>query len=1109
MSWPSASRLTDTPNMSKENLNVTSHQRTLGMICGLLAAAFLFFALVGSASAAGPLLRIEVSSAPTVFAPGSNGGTNESGGVPEYVVLLRNVGSEDVTLPYTITDILPPGVVDANTGLQTVTLTPADLVGKNGTDGSKIQAGYTASGRIPVEVNLSEGAVVTDRITVSGGGSPDAEDTTTTTISSTPAPFGIVSTDLNITDPDGSPVTQASSHPDQVTIGLTLPAVDTGAIEGRGLLVGAEGGVRDLTIALPHGLIVDPLATPIRCTEAQLEGTGEIAQSEESCPVASQVGLIDPTTSLAGDNFVGPAMSPLYNMVPPPGVPAEFGFDLEGLQVFLHVEGGVRSGDYTLTAQSRGVLSKRGQPVLGVRTVLWGDPSAEKYDHLRGPCVEKQFFEGTCTTARQSVPLLTTPSSCQSAPTAEFSVDSWGAPERVFRQDAVATDLNGDPTAVTGCNALEFRPGLTARPTTNLADSSSGLGVDLTVPQRNELGTLATPTLRRAEVTLPEGLVVNPSAANGLGDCSSAQIGVDASTGVADGSQPACPSSSRIGTVELETPLLDHVLPGSVYLATPGDNPFHSLLAVYVVVEDPASGVLIKLPGHVLPDPQTGRLTAVFDNNPQLPFSDLKVNFKSGAQGVLRTPAACGKYATTAALTPWSAPESGPPASPSDSFEVTQSPAGGCASSSAGLSSARSFEAGTTNPAAGKYSPFVLNLKREDGTQQFSRLTLSLPQGLLARLAGTSPCSDTALALAAGRSGTEESQSPSCPADSQIGSVEVGAGAGPSPYYTKGKVYLAGPYKSAPLSLAIVTPATAGPFDLGTVVVRAAIEIDPETTKITAVSDPIPQILQGIPLDIRQIRMTIDRPGFTLNPTSCDPMSAGGQVFSPSGGASQLESRFQVGGCSALAFKPRLSLRLKGKVRRTAHPRLIATVRAREGDANIARAQVKLPHAAFLDQGHIKTVCTRVQWAADTCPAGSIYGSVEATTPLLSYPLTGSVYLRSSSHKLPDLVAKLKGPASQPIEIDLDGKTDSVKGALRNTFEAVPDAPVSTFRLELFGGKRGLIEMSNGFCSNRRATVDLDGQNGKVYDTQPVVQAKCPKPKKVSHGHGHAKKRGR
>ena len=399
-----------------------------------------------------------------------------------------------------------------------------------------------------------------------------------------------------------------------------------------------------------------------------------------------------------------------------------------------------------------------------------------------------------------------------------------------------------------------------------------------------------------------------------------------------------------------------------------------------------------------------------------------------------------------------------------------------------------------------------MKLSRQDGSQRIAGIDTLLPPGLSGKLAGIGQCSEAQIAQARARErpnmGILEKQSPSCPASSEVGEVDVAAGAGPSPFHTQGHAYLAGPYKGAPLSLLAIVPAVAGPFDLGAVVSSVALRVDPDTAQIHAVSDPLPQILDGIPLDVRSIAITMGRPQFTLNPTSCDPMQVTGSATSALGQSAALSDPFQVGGCSQLPFKPRLSLALKGGTRRASHPKLIAGLKAKPGEANVAVAQVKLPPSAFLDQAHIRTVCTRVQFAVNACPKGSIYGSASATTPLLSDPLSGNVYLRSSNHKLPDLVVALKGPASLPIEIDLDGKTDSVKGALRNTFEAVPDAPVSSFHLELFGGKRGLVINSRNLCAHTyKAEVNLTGQNGKVFDTEPAVGTDCKGHKRHKRRH--------
>ena len=976
----------------KETLNVFSLYRRSLIFTAMLAGILMLGISPAGANASAAKWRIEVSSQPTRFSPAGG----NSFGLPEYAIVLRNVGDAHAG-SFTVTDNLPAGILDAETGLSTVTLTPNDFQGDPSLNFSELAPNTQISSRIPVEVTgLGSGSFVTNTVTVSGG-APDAEATATTLISSTPAPFELSPIEFGFNNSEGEPVGQAGSHPDQVTLAAEFPTFPTGTGEGRGALAASGGGVHDFKIAFPKGLVINPTASPVRCQASALNSS---TPATDGCPVASQVGMVDVLTTLAGDNFVNPNPTPLYSMIPPPGVPAEFGFNLTGLQVDGFIAGGLRGGDYTLTSESDDIFSRPGNPVIGIRAVLWGNPSSPRYDNLRGPCGELAGFTGPCPTSRLKQPFLTLPSYCGQVPSLELSADSWNSRGAFLSKNVPATAADGEPIQVMGCEALHFSPTLRARPTTEVSESPSGLEVDLGIPQHEELETLATPTLRKAEVTLPEGLVVNPSSANGLAGCSSSQVGVNPNTGVADGAPPTCPDASRIGTAELETPLLEKPLPGSIYIATPNDNPFNSLLAIYIVIDDPSTGVLVKLSGHVIPDPQNGRLTTIFDNNPQLPFSDLKLNFKGGPQGVLRTPATCGSYATTSVLTPWSAPESGPPATPQDDYAISDNcfPA----------ANSPEFEAGTVSPTAGKYTPFNIHLSRKDGTQQFKTLTLTPPPGLTAKLAGTPPCSDEALAAAAGKSGHDEQANPSCPADSQIGDVTVGAGAGPAPYYAKAKAYLAGPYKGAPLSMAIITPAVAGPYDLGTVVTKVALHVNPATTQITADADPIPAILQGIPLDVRSVDVSLDKPGFSRTGTSCDPFSVNGRLVSTLGQSVALKSRYQLANCANLAFKPKLAIRLKGGTKRGQNPALIATLSAKDGEANIASTAVTLPHSAFLDQSHIKTVCTRVQFAAGAgngaeCPAGSIYGEASAKSPLLDYTLTGNAYLRSSSHKLPDL----------------------------------------------------------------------------------------------------------
>jgi hypothetical protein len=623
-----------------------------------------------------------------------------------------------------------------------------------------------------------------------------------------------------------------------------------------------------------------------------------------------------------------------------------------------------------------------------------------------------------------------------------------------------------------------------------------------------------TSDLKKTVVTLPAGLDLNPSAAQGLQACSEAQVGY-----VGPGAMPnptrfdekpvSCPEASRIGTVQIKSPLLEEELEGTVYLAAQEENPFHSLLALYLVVESPRFGLTLKLPGEVKPDPSTGRLTATFDHNPQLPFERLTLHFRGGGpRSTLATPETCGHFETTGSLEPWSAENGEALPIHEAGFDTS----GTCASSDANRPFSPSFVAGTTGTQAGAYAPLVIKLARKDGEQELTHLDFTLPPGLTAKLAGIPYCADSAIGAAKGKTGKTEQADPSCPGASQIGTVDTAAGVGSEPIHVGGKVYLAGPYEGAPLSSVVITPAVAGPFDLGNVVVRAPLFVNPETAQITAKSDEIPHILKGIQLKLRSVEIKVDRQDFSLNPTTCEPMKVGSTMTGLNGGAASPSSRFQVGNCGALAFKPKLKIQLKGATKRTGHPALKAVVTYPQGAgyANIARAQVNLPHGEFLDQGNLNKTCTKPVLIAGSCPTKSVYGKAKAWTPLLDKPLEGPVYLVGGyGYKLPALVAELNGQ----IRVLLVGKVDSgANKGIRNTFEVVPDAPVSRFVLEMKGGKKyGLLENSESLCkapkANRRAIARFTAQNNKVRSFKPVVQNQCKKKhgkNKTKKGHKHS-----
>jgi hypothetical protein len=1047
-----------------------------------------------------PAWRILGVTAPTNLPPATGGGGPGAG---NYVVYVTNVGGASSAGAVELSiGPFPSGITTTGiaTGLPGATPWGAGWSCQPEAAGTEVSCERTApvAARrtaptvvVPLAVAAGAAASSTVQVAVEGGGAlADPSEANRfvapVTVSAAQAPAGIQAFWAGAFDEAGKPATAAGGHPANVATGFLFNTKLSPAGE-----IKPVGDLKDLEVQLPPGFIGNPTITP-RCPQYQLI---PIEPSTSAvCPESAVIGTVQP--SLEKFNAELGNGSSLYNDEPPFGSAAEFTFPIANAQ--SSIVGALRSSeDFGITALAPNA------PVFfwvyGAISSLQGQPAGAG---------GKAFFTNSTDCAEQAAV----------APVVGLAASTWQQPS--------AFDRHSIPQPpVTGCDGLEF--GTPQVPVSfafqpGSSDAATGVGASahlhidqagLTDPSRR-----GTPHLKKSVVALPEGLDLNPAAANGLEACSEAQIGLITTEGAApnrirfDMSEPQCPDGSKIGTAEIETPLLEETLKGTIYLAAQDENPFHSLLALYLVVDNPRFGVVVKLPGEVKVDPQTGQLTASFDDNPQLPFEDLTLHFRGGPEqprSTLATPDVCGKYTTAGEWTPWSAPESGPPAKTEDSFEVTKGVggSGACPATKAARPFDLGFSAGTTDPSAGAHSPFTLRLTRPDGNQELDKVSVVTPPGFAASFKGVGTCSDAAISAAAapGRTGKEELANPSCPASSQIGTTTVAVGVGSSPLSVKtGKAYLTGPYKGAPLSFTFIVPAVAGPFDLGVQVVKTAVYIDSKTARVTAVSDAIPQILKGIPLLVREIRVDIDRPGFTLNPTSCEPMAVLAQVGGASGAVANLSNRFQAANCGALAFHPGLKLQLHGGTKRGKYQRLEATVTYPDGPgyANIARAAVTLPHSEFLAQEHIRTVCTRVQFAAKACPPGSIYGHAEAITPLLDEPLTGPVYLRSSDNPLPDLVAALRGPDSRPIEIELAGRTDSKNGGIRNTFDLVPDAPVTKFTLQLFGGKKSLIVNSRNLCgAKQRATVRLNAQNGLQRNFRPLVRNDC--------GAGHKKKHPR
>jgi hypothetical protein len=1031
-----------------------------------------------------------------------------------YIVRAVNVGAEASDgSAIEFTAELPDGVTALNTvGTNHVTC-PTNVVGQSEihcTGNEVIGHSNFALMVLSVAVAPSAPDSLTAHFQFHGGGSTQTLRTVrVATLATEPPEFGLEAVDFDSANGyDTGLSTQAGGHPILSTTSIEFNTTNSSGLAAFGGAVFPSRNIlwpveapKDVIAHLPPGYLGDPTSVQA-CSQSDLAHSAPSPiEPLPNCLPNAQVGTV---SVLSFGEVFGPV--PLYRLVAPPDVPARFGFNVVGTVVTL--DAAVRSGsDYGLDVIASN--ASEGLAITGTHVTFWGVPSDPIHDPERGCAGQKEPWEvsgGGCPSHDPPTPFLRNPTSCPADPGEGYAVtlstDSWKHPGSFDSKTTVSHESPGFPYApvdrgdergLDGCASVPFQPLISATPTTDAADSPSGLTFDITVPQKcwdpNEVDSVCQSDLKDAEVDLPKGITLNPSAADGLASCSPSQIGyIDGTSNPEEFSPTAaqCPDAAKIGDVTIESPLLDDVLKGSVYLAQQGDNPFGSLLAMYLVAE--GSGVVVKQAGEISIG-DDGHLTTSFHHTPQLPFEHLRLNLFGGTRATLRTPPTCGTYTTQATLTPWSG---NAPVDLSDSFQVTSGPSGSpCPTATFDPQ----LSAGTANPLAGAFSPFSLRLTRADGTQELGSLRATLPPGLLGSLRGIPYCPDATLAAISGALGTGAAQiaSPSCPPASQVGTVTVGAGAGPNPFYTSsGRAYLAGPYKGAPLSLAVVTPAVAGPFDLGNVVVRNALQLDPQTAQITAISDPLPQVLHGIPLDLRDVRVDLGRPGFTLNPTSCDPMAVNASLTSTSGAAANRSSRFQVANCDKLAFKPRLSLRLKGGTKRSEYPALRAQLTMPKGGANIARTTVALPHSEFLAQNHIGTICTRPLFAADACPARSVYGHARAFSPLLDQPLEGPVYLRANGgeRELPDLVASLKGQ----IDIELEGHIDSANGGIRTSFETVPDAPVSKFVLSMKGGKKGLLENSRNLCrSTNRATVLIDAQNGKTADSRPELRVKCGK----------------
>ncbi|HKO39324.1 MAG TPA: hypothetical protein VJU14_13250 [Solirubrobacterales bacterium] len=862
-----------------------------------------------------------------------------------------------------------------------------------------------------------------------------------------------------------------------------------------------EVDMKTLRVDLPVGLSVNPGATP-QCAAAR----------PKDCPPNTQVGtsvvVVSPELPLVPPV---PITANVYNLVPKQGQPARFGFTVEPVP------------DLPLLPPSDIYLEA---------DVAWESDFHEGFTIQvpKVPAVKllqnRLIFNGRASAPGGVGYFLTTPSTCfdPNNPATSHTYSTYARADSLQNPDPAFP--NGSPfvesplppgTSPKGCATIPFNPSIGVEPGTKQVDTPAGATTEVKLPVEANAAGQETSTMRTARVTLPAGMGLNPSAANGLAACTDAQFGKGTRNPV------ACPPAAKVGTVTVATPPLpEGPLTGNVYVGEQKSrNPESGEeYRIFVHAFSARYGVDLRLVGNVVANAKTGQLTAVFDDPPknvlrggnpdnlpnglpQVPFTSFRIAIDPGPKAALSSPPTCAPSTTTSQLTPWSAQFSGKgPATPSSSFSLTAIPGGGpCPKAMAQRPFAPGFSAKPKSDQAKTFTPFSTFISRPPGQQELKGLDVALPKGATAKLKGVPYCPPKAIASAEDRSGRAERKDASCPNDSRIGVAKVEAGTGPSPLQIEGDAYLAGPYRNAPLSIAVVTPAIAGPFDLGNVVVRVPLFLQPENARINPRTNAIPDVFGGTKLSIRSIFLNINRKDFTLNGTNCRDQEAEGGIFG--GGANPanpgafstfaVKDPFKATGCRKLKFRPKLKVRLFGATVRNKHPKVRAVLKARGKDANIRRASVALPRALFLDQASLATVCTRVQFAQDKCPKRSIYGRARAFTPLLGKPLEGPVYLRSSDNTLPDLVAHLEGQ----VTVDLVGRIDSFRGGIRTTFGRVPDVPVSKFVMTLPGGKKGLLVNSTNLCAKPvKAIIRLRGQNGKKINSKPKLRTPCGQGKK-------------
>jgi hypothetical protein len=970
-----------------------------------------------------------------------------------YTIVLTNVGTVASRGTVTVTDVLPEGITPSQPPAGSnseFTLVWSCETKQGGTRDivtctlSAPVPGLSAAPTIEIPVTVSPtvaaGTIAGSDLSVSGGEAGEVSAVSTVAVASPlepapAAPFAVTGFALSAVGQAGALDTQASGHPGAITSSFYFPSADSydefkhnlGNLPPISRAPYPVEEVKQIVTDLPPGVVGDARAA----ATCSLADVSNLSPTQTQCPEASRVGVL--VLSLQADTETELI---IFNVTPEYHHAAEFAVYLPAVQRATLLYGtvvGRGAGAHVrlVSAPLPNVL-----PVVGISLVFYGAPAVVD----RAPVIPTAF--------------MTNPSDCSAAGfTTSIYADTWVHPGRVEPDgmpdlaDPNWKKATAEQPPVSGCGALHFDPVFSLIPTSTEPDAPSGVDANIHISQNESPAGVATPPLKDTTVTLPPGFVVSPSSATGLEGCSDAQIDLESNT------PGSCPQGSQIGTVTIHTPLLEEPVQGQVFVGVPECNPCSAadaasgrMVRAFIQVSSERYGITLKIPGNVMLDPVTGRVTATFDNSPQQPFSDLEFRFKEGPRGPLATPSACGTYETQATLTPWSTPWTPSVSSPSY-FTIS-----GCT----GNPFEPAFSAGTISNQAGTYSPFELTLSRNDPEQDFDTLEAVLPPGVSAKLAGVPECGEAEIAATRGNAGE-------CPAASQIGTVTVAAGPGSQPFYTSGKVYLTGAYNGGPFGEVTVVPGVAGPFNLGNVVIRGSIRINPTTAQGSVVSDPFPSILDGIPLQERSVHVLLERPAFTFNATSCEPMAVTGTVVSTLGTKAPLSSRYQAAGCQSLPFKPSFSASAQGTASKLDGASLNVRISTHQGpdqgaaeEANIRKVDVQLPITLPSRLETLQQACTERQFDANPadCPQGSVVGTAVADTPLLAAPLEGPAILVARGMEWPDLEIILQGDG---VIVELTGETRIKKGITYSNFETAPDAPFSSFKLDLPEGPHAVL----------------------------------------------------